>query len=422
MERMIERCAGLDVHQASVVACILISERGKRRRKELRTFGTMTHELEDLRDWLAAERVTHVGMESTGVYWRPVHAVLEEHFTVIVGNARHIKNVPGRKTDVKDAEWIADLVCCGLIRPSFVPPKPLRELRELLRYRRKLMEAQAAERNRLQRLLETANIKLGSVATDVLGVSGRAILRALIDNTDTPAEMAELARGRLRSKRDALARALHGRMDDTHRFLLSMQLRRVEGIETLVEELDQRIAEKLAPYQAEMALLVQIPGVDWVVAAVLISEIGVDMSVFASVHHLAAWGGLCPGSHESAGKRKNTTARKGNVHLRTVLVAAAMPAVRTKGSYFKDKYHRLRARRGAMRAAVAIAHKILVAAYHMLARRVEYRDLGQAYLDQRDQTRTAANLKRRLERLGYVVSMTPKSPGPHTQPPAAVST
>ena len=417
MERMIERCAGLDVHQATVVACVLINERGKRPRKELRTFGTMTHELEALRDWLAAERVTHVGMESTGVYWRPVHAVLEEHFEVIVGNARHIRNVPGRKTDVKDAEWIADLVCCGLIRPSFVPPKPFRELRELLRYRRKLTEAQAAERNRLQKQLEIANIKLGSVATDVFGVSGRAIVRALIDNTTSPTEMADLARGRLRSKRDELTHALKGRLDDTHRFLLSMQLRRVEDIEQLIEILDQRIAEKLELYQAEMALLMQIPGVDWVVAAVLVAELGVDMSVFISVHHLAAWAGLCPGSHESAGKRRNTTARKGNVHLRTMLVGAARPAARTKGSYFKDKYYRLKARRGAKRAGVAIAHKILVAAYHMLARRVDYRDLGEAYLDRIDQTRTAANLKRRLERLGYVVSISPQNPGPDTSTP-----
>jgi transposase len=415
MERMIERCAGLDVHQATVVACVLINEHGNRPRKELRTFGTMTDELEALRDWLVTEQVTHVGMESTGVYWRPVHAVLEEHVAVIVGNARHIRNVPGRKTDVKDAEWIAELVCCGLVRPSFVPPKPLRELRELLRYRRKLTEAQASERNRLHKQLEIANVKLGSVASDVFGVSGRAMVRALIDNTTSPAEMAELARGRLRSKRGELTHALKGRLDNTQRFLLSMQLRRVEGIETLIEELDQRITEKLTPYQAEMALLMQIPGVDWVVAGVLIAEIGVDMSVFVSVHHLAAWAGLCPGSHESAGKRRSTAARKGNVHLRTMLVGAARPAARTKGSYFKDKYYRLKARRGAMRAAMAIAHKILVAAYHMLVRRVDYRDLGEAYLDRIDHTRTAANLKRRLERLGYVVSILPQTPAPDTR-------
>jgi transposase len=330
---------------------------------------------------------------------------------------------------VKDAEWIAELVCCGLIRPSFVPPKPLRELRELLRYRRKLTEAQAAERNRLQKQLEIGNPRvkrpgagpLGSVATDVFGVSGRAIVRALIDNTTSPMEMADLARGRLRSKRDELTHALNGRLDDTQRFLLSMQLRRVEDIEQLIKILDQRIAEKLAPYQAEIALLMQIPGVEGVVAAVLIAELGVDMSVFVSVHHLAAWAGLCPGSHESAGKRRSTAARKGNVHLRTMLVGAARPAARTKGSYFKDKYYRLKARRGSMRAAVAIAHKILVVAYHMLARRVDYRDLGEAYLDQIDQTRTVANLKRRLERLGYAVSISPQHQGPETNTPGPVA-
>jgi transposase len=419
MKRMIKRCAGLDVHQATVVACVLIHEGRKSPRSEVRSFGTMTHELQALRDWLAAERVTHVGMESTGVYWRPVYAVLEGHFELIVGNARHMRNVPGRKTDVKDAEWIAELVCCGLVRPSFVPSKPLRELRELLRYRRKLVEAQAAERNRLQKLLETANIKLGSVATDVFGVSGRAILRALRDDTASPEEMAELARGRLRSKRVELAHSLKGQVEDYHRFLLSMQLRRVEDTEQYIEQLDQRIAEKLEPYQSAMALLMQIPGVDWVVAAVLIAEIGTDMSVFISVYHLAAWSGLCPGSHESAGKRRNVSVRKGNMHLRTILVGAARAAARTKGSYLKDKFHRLKARRGTKRAEVAIAHKILVAAYHMLSRGVGYRELGEAYLDQIDQTRTAANLKRRLERLGYVVSIHPNEAAPNPVEAAA---
>ena len=409
MQVTVTRCAGLDVHQATVVACVTIHGRRKKPTKEVRTFGTMTHDLEALRDWLKAEGVTHVGMESTGVYWRPVHAVLEDDFIVIVGNARHIRNVPGRKTDVKDAEWIATLVGHGLIQPSFVPPKPLRELRELLRYRRKLTEAQNTECNRLQKLLETAGIKLGSVATDVLGVSGRAMLRALIEGVASPEEMAELARGRLRSKRAELALALRGRVEAYHRFLLTMQLNRVETMEKELEHLDTYIAEKLAPYDAEMALLRQIPGVDWVVAAVLIAEIGVDMDVFVGVHHLAAWAGLCPGSHESAGKKKSVRARKGNQHLRTMLVGAARAAARTKGSYLKDKYHRLKARRGAMRAMVAIAHKILVAAYHMLKKHVAYVDLGEAYLDRIDQTRTASNLVRRLERLGYVVSAVPKA-------------
>jgi transposase len=327
-----------------------------------------------------------------------------------------MKNVPGRKTDIKDAEWIAELVCCGLIRPSFVPPKPLRELRELLRYRRKLVEVQAAERNRL---LETANIKLGSVASDVFGASGRAMVRALIEGQASPAEIADLAQGRLRRKRAALARALEGHVEEHHRFLLALQLQRVEAAERDIEQLDGRIAERLIPYQPAVTLLMQIPGVDRVVAAAVIAEIGVDMSVFLSVHHLAAWAGLCPGSYESAGKHKSVAARKGNVHLRTILVGAAMAAKNTKGSYFRDKYHRLKARRGAKRAALAIAHKILVAVYHMLSRGVGYRELGEAYLDQLDQTRTAANLKRRLERLGYVVSIQPKEEGP--QPQEAVS-
>ena len=400
---------GLDVHQETVVACVLIGAPGERPSKEIRTFRTMTRDLEALRDWLQELGVTHIGMESTGVYWRPVYAVLEGHFELIVGNARHIRNVPGRKTDVKDAEWIADLVRHGLIAKSYVPPAPLRELRELLRYRRKLVESQAAERNRLLKLLETANIKLASVASDVFGVSGRAMLRALIAGETSAEAMADLARGLLRRKRDDLILALDGRLEEHHRFLLAMQLRRLEAIEADIAELDLRIDERLEPYRAPHTLLMQIPGVDWVVAAVLIAEIGVDMSVFVSVYHLSAWAGVCPGNHESAGRQRSGRARKGNVHLRAILVGAAMSASRTKGSYLKDKFHRLKARRGALRAALAIAHKILVSAYHMLAKNLPYRDLGEAYLDQISQTRTVANLKRRLERLGYNVTLEPKA-------------
>ena len=408
MEVMIERCCGLDVHQETVVACLLVGRPGHRPTKKVRTFRTMTRDLEALRDWLMAAGVTHVGMESTGVYWRPVYAVLEGHFALIVGNARHIRNVPGRKTDVKDAEWIADLVRHGLISSSFVPPRPLRELRELLRYRRKLVESQAAERNRLLKLLETANIKLASVASNVFGVSGQAMLKALIEGNTSPEAMATLAKGKLRRKHDDLVLALDGRMEEHHRFLLTIQLRRLEAAEQDIEALDRRIGERLEPYSMQHALLTQIPGVDWVVAAVLIAEIGVDMSVFLSASHLAAWAGVCPGSNESAGKQKGGRSRKGNVHLRTILVGAAVAAGRTKGSYLKDKYHRLKARRGALRAALAIAHKILVSAYHMLAKGVGYRDLGEAYLDQLHQSRTAANLKRRLERLGYIVTFQPR--------------
>jgi len=405
MQVIVERCCGLDVHQETVVACLLIGLAGARPSKEVRTFGTMTRDLEALCDWLKAAGVTHVGMESTGVYWRPVYAVLEGHFDLIVGNARHIRNVPGRKTDVKDAEWIADLVRHGLITKSFVPPAPLRDLRELLRYRRKLMESQAAERNRLLKLLETANIKLASVASDVFGVSGRAMLKALIEGNASAEEMAALAKGQLRRKRAELVLALDGKMKEHHRFLLAMQLRRLEAAEQDVAALDLRIAERLEPYRAQHALLMQIPGVDWVVAAVLIAEIGVDMSVFLSAYHLASWAGVCPGNHESAGKQKSGRAGKGNVHLRTMLVGADISAGHTKGSYLKDKYYRLKARRGALRAALAIAHKILVAAYHMLAKGLAYRDLGAAYLDQSGQRRTVANLQRRLERLGYHVTL-----------------
>ena len=409
MQAIIERCCGLDVHQETVVACLLTGAADARARKEVRTFRTVMRELEALRDGLTAAGVTHVGMESTGVYWRPVYAVLEGHVELIVGNARHIRNVPGRKTDVKDAEWIADLVRHGLIAKSFVPPAPLRELRELLRYRRKLIEAQAAERNRLLRLLETANIKLASVMSDVFGVSGRAMLKALIAGSAAPEEMAALARGQLRRKRAELIEALTGGVEEHHRFLLAMQLGRIEAIEADVAALDARIAERLLPYSAEMALLMTIPGVNWLVGAVIIAEIGTDMSVFLSVHHLAAWAGVCPGSYESAGKQKSGRARKGNVHLRTILVGAAISAARTKGSYLRDKFHRLKARRGALRAALAIAHKIVVAAYHMLARGVVYRDLGEAYLDQIGERRIVANLKRRLERLGYQVTLEPKA-------------
>ena len=323
MQAIIERCCGLDVHQETLVACLLVGAPGARANKEVRTFRTVTRDLEALRDWLLEAGVTHVGMESTGVYWRPVYAVLEGFFELIVGNARHIRNVPGRKTDVKDSEWIADLVRHGLIAKSFVPPPPLRELRELLRYRRKLVESQAAERNRLLKLLETANIKLASVASDVFGVSGRAMLRAMIAGEASAEAMADLAKGQLRRKRVDLILALDGRLEEHHRFLLAMQLRRLEAIEADIAALDRRIGERLEPYSAAHALLMQIPGVDWVVAAVLIAEIGVDMSVFLSVYHLSAWAGVCPGNHESAGRQKSGRARKGNIHLRTILVTGA---------------------------------------------------------------------------------------------------
>jgi transposase len=412
MEAVVECCAGLDVHQGSVVACVLLGAAGRKPRKEVRTFATATADLVALRDWLEALGVTHVGMESTGVYWKPVYAVLEGHFELIVGNAHHIKAVPGRKTDVKDAEWIADLVRHGLVRASFVPPPAIRELRDLVRLRRSLSEGLTTERNRTLKLLETANIKLASVASEVFGVSGLAMLRALVENAATPAQMADLARGKLRRKLTPLARALEGRLTEHHRFVLALHLRRMAAIEADLAALDARIEAQIEPFRGQRALLRQIPGVDDRVAATIIAEIGVDMSVFGNAMRLASWAGVCPGNYESAGKQRRGTTRRGNVHLKTALVTAAIGASRRKGSYYKDKYHRLKARRGYLRAAVAIAHKILVAAYHMLASGAPFRDLGEAFLDQQARRRTTTNLVRRLNTLGYDVMLQPRAAVP----------
>ena len=407
MEALVQRCCGLDVHQATVVACLVVGEEGKKLRRQVRTFGTVTRDLATLRDWLKSEGCTHVAMESTGVYWMPVYVALEGSFELVVGNATHIKNVPGRKTDVKDSEWIADLARHGLIRKSFVPPKPIRELRDLTRYRRKLVESQASERSRLLKLLETASIKLSSVASDVFGVSGRRMLRAILEGQSTPQQMAELARGALRRKLDALALALDGRVEEHHRFLLGMQLDRIEHVEATIAKLDERIESKLEPFREHRDRLMQIPGVDRTGAAVIIAELGVDMSVFPTAQHAAAWAGVAPGNNESAGKRSHQPGRKGNVHLTTALVQAAVSAGRTRGSFFKEKYWRLKARRGPKRAALAIAHKILITAYHMLCRCSDYADLGTDYLDRTAAKLVKRNLVKRLERLGYHVSLEP---------------
>lgn len=416
MEAIIEQCCGLDVHQGSVVACLLVGHAERRPTKTVRTFGTMTRDLLSLRDWLREQGCTVVGMESTGIYWKPVHAVREDDFEVVVGNAHHIRNVPGRKTDVKDSEWIANLLRHGLIAKSFVPPQPIRELRDLLRYRRKLVENRTAERNRLLKLLETANIKLASVASDVFGVSGMAMLRAIVAGEATPEQMAQLAKKSLRKKIAELELALDGKVQEHHRFILQMQMDRLEQLESHISKLDQRIDEKLEPYREQHQRLVQIPGVDRVVAATLVAELGVDMSVFKTASHLAAWAGVCPGNNESAGKRKPSQARKGNVHLKTILVEAANSASRTKGSYLKDKFFRLKSRRGHKRAAMAVGRKILQSAYLMLSTTSDYRELGDAYLDNLDADRTAFNLVRRIERLGFDITITPKAQAQATSP------
>jgi transposase len=408
VEPIVERAAGIDIGQASVAVTVLLGAPHQRARKETRSFRTLTRNLLEMREWLSSLGVTQVGMEGTGIYWVPVYEILEDGFEVIVGNAHRIKNVPGRKTDVKDSEWLADLVRHGLIAKSFVPARPLRELRDLLRYRRKLVDSRTAERNRLLKLLETANIKLASVASDVFGVSGMLMLRALVEGQHSPGEIAKFARGQLRRKQADLQLALEGRPSSHHRFLLRMQIRRLDLLENDIVTLEAAIEQALAPYRREHLMLQEIPGVDWVVAAVIIAEIGIDMTVFRSVRHLAAWAGVCPGNNESGGRRRRAPVRRGNLHLQTVLVQAATAAARKKGSYFRNKFFRLSARRGYKRAAMAIAHKILIAAYHMLATRTPFRELGERYLDARNIRHTTNNLVRRLERLGYEVELKPK--------------
>jgi transposase len=407
MEAQIERCCGLDVHQASIVACVLSGLAGQKPTKEVRTFGTCLTDLEELRDWLRSLGVTHVGMESTGIYWRPVYAQLEDGFVLVVGNAFHMKNIPGRKTDVKDAEWIADLLRHGLIRPSFIPPRPVRELRDLMRYRRKLIESRSDERNRLLKVLETANIKLSSVVTNAFGVSGMSMLEALARGETDGAVMAELARRRMRSKREQLRKALTGRVADHHRFMLQVQIRRMREVERDLRVVDEEVEKRMREHEAQLASLQAIPGIGLLTARIIISELGTDLSAFRDEHQLAAWTGLVPGNNESAGKRLGGQLRKGNQSLKGALVEAAIAAIRTKGSYVRSKYYRLKARMGGNRAKVAIAHKLLIAVFHVLARGAPYRELGEVYLDRVNQERTARHLVRRLEKLGYQVNLAP---------------
>lgn len=412
MDEIIDTACGIDVHQASVVACVVRGGPKRIMQRETRTFGTTTRELLRLRDWLIESRCTHVGMEATGIYWRPVHAILENEFSVIVGNAHHIKNVPGRKTDVCDAEWIATLIKHGLIRPSFIPPKPQRDLRDLVRYRRRLVESRSAERNRLLKMLELANIKLSSFVTNVFGVSGMAMLRALAAGSVDAAAMAQLAKGRLRKKLPHLEEALEGNVEEHHRFLLGLHLRRLEELDEHIKTLDARIDEKLGPYRADVERLMGIPGVDKQVASVVIAEVGPDVSPFKSAAHLAAWAGVCPGNNESAGKRRQTSMRRGNRHLVTALVEGALAATRRAGSYYREKFYRLKARRGHKRAVVAIAHRLLNSIYAMFSTGARYRELGPAHLDRLDSTRVVTNILSRLRRLGFDAALSPISGEP----------
>ncbi len=405
METLYACCAGLDVHTDTVVACIRRVSAGGQVRKQVRTFGTMTMQLLDLVDWLVVEGVTHAAMESTGVYWKPVFNLLEGHVQVILVNAQHIKKVPGRKTDVKDCEWLAQLLQHGLLRASFVPPQATRELRDLTRQRTQLVRQAATVSNRIQKVLEDANIKLGSVASDVLGESGRDILRALIAGETDPEKLADLARKRLRVKIPALRLALQGRVNDHHRFLLQLQLDQLQSLEELMRRLSGRIEEALAPFGEALEHLQTIPGISQRVAETVLAEMGNRMEQFPTAAHLASWAGMCPGNDESAGKRRSGRTTKGSRWLRGMLVQAAWAASHTKNSYLAAQYRRLARRKGRKRALLAVGHTLLVIVYHVLQKGVPYEELGADYLDRLEPERVTRQLVKRLEQLGHKVTL-----------------
>jgi transposase len=405
MQVLYRCCCGLDIHKKFVVACVLTTSVEGPVQKDIRTFSTMTHDLLALGDWLRAVGCTHVAMESTSSYWRPVYNLLEGHFEVVVGNAYHMKTVPGRKTDVKDAEWIAELLRHGLIRASFIPAPAQRQLRDLTRYRTHLVEERARLTNRLQVVLEDANVKLASVVTDVRGASARAILEALIAGETDPTTLAELARGRLRTKRELLAQAVEGRFTPHHAFLISEQLSHLDYLEEAMERVSAEIEQRLQQDQAAIELLDTVPGISQRGAEILLAELGSDLSRFPSAKHLASWAGMCPGNKESGGKRLSGKTRKGNPWLRQVLIEIAHVAAKTKDTYLAAQYRRIAARRGKKRALVALGHTVLVIVYHILTRREPYRELGMTYFDERDRQRVEQRLVRRLERLGYVVNL-----------------
>jgi len=406
MDTIIERCAGLDVHQATVTACVRFPSEPGGRGQEIKTFRTTTAGLITLHDWLASFKVTRVGMESTGVYWKCVFYMLEDDFECWLLNAQHLHNVPGRKTDVADAAWICQLVEHGLVRPSFVPPPPIRELRDLTRYRKALIEERGREVQRLHKVVEDAGIKLASVASEVLGVSGRLMLEALVAGTQDPEILAELAKGRLRAKLPALREALEGRFRSYHRLLVGELLSHVDYLDESIERLNAEVDRVIAPFEQERELLSTIPGIKKRTAEVLLAEIGPDMTRFASSAHLASWAALCPGNNESAGKHHSGRTRKGSKWLRKGLVEAARAASRSKDNYLAAQYARLKGKRGDGKAVVAVAHSMLVIAYHVLLRKEPYRDLGADYFLSRQSDAHKNRLVRQLERLGYQVSLT----------------
>jgi transposase len=407
MDTLFPRCAGIDVHKNNVVVCVRCCDGPGKVREQVRTFSTMTRDLLALSDWLAEQGVTHVAMESTGVYWKPVFNILEGRCVVILVNAEHIKQVPGRKTDVKDCQWIAQLLQHGLLKASFVPPQPIRELRDLTRQRAQLVAEKASAANRVQKVLEDANIKLAGVATDVLGASGRDMLEALIAGETDPEKLADLARQRLREKIPALRLALQGRVTEHHRFLLRMHLDHITHLEELIGRLSMRVEEVMAPFAEASARLQTIPGIGERAAEIIVAEVGTNMEQFPSAGHLASWAGMCPGNNESAGKRRTGRTRKGDRWLRTALVQAAWAASHTKGTYLAAQYRRLAKRRGRKKALIALGHTLLVIVYHVLKRGTTYEELGADFLERLEPERLTRQLVKRLEALGHKVTLEP---------------
>ena len=405
MELIIERGCGLDVHKASVAASVRYPGPAGERREEIQTFGTTTPDLLALKDWLTAHGVTHVAMESTGVYWKPVYYVLEDSFQILLVNAAHIKNVPGKKTDIKDCAWIAQLLEHGLLKGSFVPPLPIRELRDLTRYRKSLIQSRSAEVNRLHKVLEDAGIKLSCVATDILGASGRLMMEALLSGTTDAKILAELAKGRLRKQLPLLRKALEGRFRAHHAFLVQQILAHLDHLDELISAMGVRIGEQLVPFTKAINHLVTIPGVDRRTAEVMIAEIGPDMSRFPDAKHLASWAGMCPGNNESAGKHKSGKTRKGSRWLRIALTESAHAATRAKDTYLAAQYRRLYRQRGHRKAVVAVGHSILVIAYHLIKEGKDYADLGADFFLQRDRQSVVRRCLRQLQDLRYQVTL-----------------
>lgn len=408
MDLLHPRCAGLDVHKKTVVACVRIAQ-GDQVQRLVRTFGTTTAQLFELAEFLTQHEVTDVALEATGIYWRPVWHVLEpQGFVLVLGNAAHIRNVPGRKSDTNDAMWLADLLAHGLIRASFVPPAPVEQLRMLTRTRKQLVREGAQHSNRIHKVLEDCNLKLTSVVTNVMGMTGRAILEALAAGQTDPETLSELACGSLKRRKGELAQALRGQVAAHHRYLLQLHLGLYDAVQQAIASLDSQIQEQLRPFRQAVDLVVTVPGIQQTVAEVVLSEIGLDMSRFPTAGHLISWAGLCPRQDESAGKKRSTKIRKGAPWLKTTLVQAAWAAVRTKGSYFGSLYTSVKNRRGSKnKAIIAVAASMLTSIYFMLQRGEPYKELGADYRDRRDKTRTAQRLIRRVQALGFQVQVVP---------------